>query len=271
MEKKPTVFRDFIEVSKANLGKVPPNIFVTGESDPEKAIPAMIDAVKDGAYIAAIWLHDYWKEERDAFRQIERDGPIDVKYLKHADRTWDLCAEFNGQAIDRQKLEARIRERQQALEQIAMRHTNPNFCEYAIQGGQGKDFFSVRSKEGFHVDQSPYFSLSFIGTISGPGTWFVAQEDTKYYKSSSADDPAGPAITHGYLANDAPVLYGVPEGALLLMPSGDGGPTGGKCLLHTTPFALSAGGHEFREGEKRIFERFTLSGPDDKWAQGPGA
>jgi hypothetical protein len=270
MENKKTDFRDFVEISKANLDKIPANIFVTEEADPAKAIPAIIDAVREGKYVAAVWLHDYWAEERALFRQLEKEGPIDVKYLHHTVHVQPLTAEFNDKAESpRQKLKARIAERQQTLEDIARRHCDPNFCEYIIQGGQGKDFFDVRSQENFHLDQSNYFMLSFIGTVSGPGTWFVSPEDTKYYKAHPGDDITKPQTTHGYLGTENPVLYGVPQGALLVMPSGDGGPNDGKWLLHTTPFDLSVNGHEFRQGEKRIFERFTLSGPDHKWAAGP--
>lgn len=270
MDGKKTAFSDFVEISKDTLSKLPKNIFVTEETDPAKAIPAMLDAVRGGGAVAAVWLHDYWKEEREMFRQLEQSGGIEIKSLQHGSGTWPLHMQFNDAALtDRQKLEARIRAREEELKRIALEHCDPNFCEYMIQGGQGKEFFDVRADENFHVDQSGNFVLSFIGAISGPGTWFVAPEDTAYYRDYQNQDPAKPVMTHGYLGNDRPTLYGVPQGALLLMPSGDGGARDGQWLLHTTPFALSLNGHEFKQGDKRIFERFTLSGPGENWAKGP--
>src|SRR5690606_21960853 len=47
--------KEFVEVSKANKHRLPANIFVTDEADPEKAIPAMLDAIMNKQAVAAVW------------------------------------------------------------------------------------------------------------------------------------------------------------------------------------------------------------------------
>ena len=135
MDKDKSVFREFVEVSKDTLDRLPKNIFVTEEPDPAKAIPAMIAAVREGGAVAAVWLHDYWAEERAQFKSLESAGPIDVKYTL-ASGVRSLRSAFNEKAaVAREKLEARIRERHETLENIARQHCDPDFCEYLINGG----------------------------------------------------------------------------------------------------------------------------------------
>gem|GEM_PF-2583200 len=261
-------FTDFIEVSRANLDKIPGNIFITDEPDPEKAIPAILAAIHNGAALAGIWLQDYWEKDRDMFRALAQDGPVKVEYSRHRYGGQDLTAAFNdasGQAA--QDLIARMRQRQQTLEQILLRHFEPAFLGYYINGGKGEDSFNVKDRPKFHVDQSKYFALAFLGAISGPGTWFAAQNDTAYYRGNYSNGKHDEGeMTQAWCVNQKPVIYGVPEGALLVMPCGDAGPHQGKALLHTTPFALITNEHSYAENDMRILERFTVSAPDYRGA-----